>query len=213
MKTENNSGRRQEPRTAARGATYVVDLRHFLDQNGLPPLEAPKQLLKAIAFYGSIIEAGSSHPVGTQFPSALPCRRRSCSGQGLTIANARDEVIYWECPRCGENGCISHWQGSNHDLSGVTESDQNGQLSVFLSREEHKLLRETGLTSQEETAIVAGGMATPVGILISGRPEDIGELLGSLTAEANHTKSARRRGMLHGIFDRIEKVVAESDLD
>ena len=40
MRTYGNSGRRQTPSGSSSGATYVTDLTHLLDENGLPPAEA-----------------------------------------------------------------------------------------------------------------------------------------------------------------------------
>ena len=209
MRTDGNSSRRQTPGATARGATYIIDLTHFLDENGLPPVGAPKQLLRALAFFGSIVEAASSHPAGTHFPSAIPCRRRPCSRRGLTITNGRDGVIRWGCPERGENGCISKWQGTDYDLTGAMEPDMGRRVGVHVSAEEHRVLSEAITNSQEEEAIVAGGVVTPAGIWISGRLEDFEELLGSIAAEANHTSSTKRRRALHAICDRVEEMVAE----
>jgi hypothetical protein len=188
----------------------VTALTHLLNEDGLPPLDAPRRVLKALGFFGSIVEAASSHPVGTHFSSAMPCRRRPCSRRGLTIANGRDGVIRWECPGCGESGCISNWQGTDYDLSAAMEPDMGRRVGVHVSAEEHRVLSEAITNSQEEEAIVAGGVVTPAGIWISGRVEDFDGLLGSIAAEANHTNSTKRRRMLHAICDRVDEMVAGS---
>ena len=210
MRTDGNSGGQQASRSLAPGATYVTDLSHFLDENGLPPVGAPRRLLKMLAFLGSIVKAGSSHPVGTQFSSAIPCRRRFCSRLSLTIANGRDGTIRWECPDCGENGYISRWQGTDYDLSAVVEPDAGLQIGMLVTPEEHKWLREIMTNSQEEDAVIAGGVVTDQGVWISGRVEDLELLLGSIAFDANHTKSAKRRRALHLIHDRVDRMVAET---
>ncbi len=170
MRTDGNAGGRRASRAPARGATYITDLTHFLDENGLPPVDAPRRLLKLLAFLGSILKAGSSHPTGAQFSSAVPCRRRFCSRLSLTIANGRDGTIRWECPDCGENGYISKWQGSYCDLSAAMEPDAGLRVEIFVTAEEHKWLSEIMTSNQEEDAIIAGGVVGPAGIWISGRP-------------------------------------------
>lgn len=190
--------------------TYSTDLTHLLDENGLPPVDAPRELFRALNFFSSIIEAGSSHPVGTRFPSAIPCRRRRCSRQGLTIVNGSDGAIHWECPSCGENGRIDNWQGSSYDLSAAAEMDLDLRVGLLVSPEEHRSLRAVLTNSQEEQAIIAGGVVTPEGVWISGRVEDFEELLGSVAAQANHEKSAKRRRLLDAVYDRIDQMVAES---
>jgi len=210
MKTDDRSRGQRASRAPTRGATYITDLTHFLDENGLPPVDAPRQLLKVLAFLGNIVKAGSSHPVGTQFSSAVPCRRRLCSRLSLTIVNGRDDTIRWECPDCGENGYISKWQGTDYDLSAAMEPDRGRRVGVHITAEEHRVLSEAITNSQEEEAIVAGGVVTPEGIWISGRVEYFDELLGSIAAEANHTNSTKRRRALRAICDRVEEMVAES---
>ncbi len=210
MKTGGRSREQQASRTPARGTTYVTDLTHFLDENGLPPVGAPRRLLNLLAFLGSIVKAGSSHPVGTQFSSTVPCRRRLCSRLSLTIVNERDGTIRWECPDCGENGYISKWQGTDHDLSAAMEPDAGLRVGIFVTAEEHKWLSEIMTNSQEEDAIIAGGVVTSAGIWISGRTEDFELLLGSIAFDANHTKSAKQRRALHAIHDRVDRMVAET---
>jgi hypothetical protein len=210
METDGRSGGQRAPRALTRGATYITDLTHFLDENGLPPVDAPRRLLKACAFFGSIVNAGSSHPVGMQFSSTVPCRRRLCSRVSLTVVNGHDGTIRWECPDCGKNGYISNWQGSDYDLSAVVEPDAGLRVGIFVTAEEHKWLSEIMTNSREEDAIVAGGVVTSAGIWISGRPEDFDLLLGSIAFDANHTKSAKRRRALHAIHNRVFRMVAET---
>ncbi len=210
MRTDDRSRGQRASHAVTRGATYITDLTHFLDDNGLPPVDAPRRMLRMLAFLGSIVRAGSSHPVGTQFPSAIPCRRRPCHRRGLTIANESNGNIRWECPDCGENGYISKWQGSDYDLSAAVGPDAGVRVGMLVSPEEHKWLSEIMTNTQEEDAIIAGGVVTDQGVRVSGRPEDFDLLLGSIVFDANHTKSAKRRRALHAIHDRLDRMVAET---
>lgn len=210
MRTDDRSRGQRAARAVTRGATYITDLAHFLDENGLPPVDAPRRMLRMLAFLGSIVKAGSSHPVGTQFASAIPCRRRFCSRLSLTIANGRDGRTRWECPDCGENGYISKWQGSDYDLSAAVEPAAGLRIGMLVTSEEHKWLSEIMTNSQEEDAIIAGGVVVDQGVWISGRPEDFDLLLGSIAFDANHTNSTKRRRALHAIHDRVDRMVAET---
>ena len=87
----------------------------FLDENGLSPIDAPRELLRALSFHGSIVKAASSHPANTEFSSIVLCRRRpdhKPCGFMLTVTHGLDGVIRWGCPGCGEQGYISNWQGT-----------------------------------------------------------------------------------------------------
>ena len=83
-------------------------------------------------------------------------------------------------------------------------------IGVHVTAEEHRVLSEAVTNSQEEEAIIAGGMVTPEGIWISGRLEDFEELLGSIAFDANHTNGTKRRRALHAIYSRVDEMVAES---
>ena len=197
-----------ESRTGATatGATHITDLTHFLDENGQAPIDAPEQLRDALGFFGSIVEAGSSHPVGTRFSSTIPCRREPKKSR-LTITNGIDGVMCWECPDCGENGCISKWQGSSYDLSDAMEPDADSRVGVHVTAGEHRLLSEIITSSQEEDAIIAGGIVTPKGIWLSGRIDDFDLLLGSIAFDANHSESAKRQRAMDRVFSKIEAIV------
>jgi len=190
-------------------ATYVIDLTHLLDENGLPPVDAPRALLKALAFYGSIVNAGSAHPAGTRFPSMIRCRRRAAKSR-LTITHGGDGTICWECPECGDNGYISKWQGTDYDLGAVVEPDPSRRIGVPIAADEHELLSGIVVASREEAAIIAGGMVTEQEVWISGRDEDFEELLGSIAFDANHTRSAKRRQVMDVIYGKVQRMLAES---
>lgn len=209
MKTQDGPSKLQSADATAASATYITDLTHFLDENGHAPIDAPKQLLEALDFFGGIVKAASSHTAGTELLSTVPCRRepaKSC----LTITNGSDGTIRWECPDCGENGCISRWQGSSYDLSEAVEPDAGNRVGVHVTAEEHRLLREIITSSQEADAIIAGGIVTPKGVWLSGRIEDFDELLGSIAFDSNHAESAKRQRAMDQTYGKIEKVVEGS---
>jgi phosphopantothenate synthetase len=81
---------------------------------------------------------------------------------------------------------------------------------MLVSPEEHKWLSEIMTNTQEEDAIIAGGVVTDQGVRVSGRPEDFDLLLGSIAFDANHTSSTKRRRALYAIYDRVEEMVADA---
>jgi len=193
-------------------ATYVTDLTHFLDKNGRPLADAPRTLRKMASFFASIVEAGSSHPAGTQFRSMIRCRKRGAKSR-LTITHGADGTIYWECPECGENGYISKWQGTHCDLRAAVELEVSRRIGVHITVEEHELLSGIVTNSEAENAIIAGAAATAQGVWISGRSEDFAELLGSIAFDANHTRSAKRREVMDEIYGKVQGVVEQAGLN
>lgn len=208
--TQNAKAGSSNQSTAETGRTWMSDLTHFLDENGLAPVDAPRELYEALSFFGGIAKAGSSHPSNTQFCSAVRCRtmlkRKPCGGH-LMISHRPDGVIHWQCPKCGEQGFISNWQRTIYDLSGAAESIPTQRLSVLIKPDEHKLLREIITSSQEEDAIISGAVSTPDGVLLTGGVEDFDQLMGSIAFDANHSDSVKHQRVMDRLYGKIELLV------
>jgi len=99
--------------------TYVIDIRHYLDDKGnLPPLPAPAMAIAL--FCGSIVSWVSGWPGPDGELTNVACRRsRSrppCFGEVYAGPN-RNREIEWRCRACGEEGTISGWRGTRWDRS------------------------------------------------------------------------------------------------
>lgn len=183
---------------------------HFLNGDGLPPLTLPSELQSNLDYYAAIVKAESSHPSDTPFSSVVVCRRktgRKPCGSYLVVTHRADDVIHWQCPRCGEQGFISNWRGTIYDYSGAIESDPTERVSVLVTLEEHKLLSGIVTSSQEEDAIICGAVSTPGGVVMSGGLDDFDQLMGSVAFDANHCSSLERQRAVDEICAKIESVV------
>lgn len=103
-------------------STYVTDLRHFLDEDGLLPenLSGPAENL---AFHiGAIVSWMTRCPPQRAELTNVRCRRspgrRRCTGQIVAALKDDRRTIIWECPLCGDNGLITGWEGSYFDCTG-----------------------------------------------------------------------------------------------
>jgi hypothetical protein len=104
--------------------TWVTDITHFLDENGdmiTEPRQARKlgEYLAAIIVMASFIEP--EHPEKYQ----VFCRRRPnrnpCLGEIAGYIDPETDDIFWKCPKCGDRGLISNWQGTIWDMSDDAE--------------------------------------------------------------------------------------------
>ncbi len=100
-------------------STYVTDLTHFdgvLD----PASTAPAPAKRLAKFLDELVRVASREILGT-IRTDVCCfkkpRRRPCPGRIVTTRSRSREEISWECPSCGNNGVIHHWQGTPADLS------------------------------------------------------------------------------------------------
>jgi Plasmid pRiA4b ORF-3-like protein len=97
---------------------FVVDLRHFLDENGdLAAMPAPAVTLAR--FNASIVGWVTRLPPGSGAERTnVPCRAQSrgkrCRGE-IDALLSEDEVILWHCSHCAQEGVISGWQETRWD--------------------------------------------------------------------------------------------------
>jgi hypothetical protein len=107
-------GRRQ-PRT------WVIDLRHYLEEDGDELSTVSGPALNLALFVTSIVVWVTDHlPTGDPHTNVTCIRRpgrKRCTGDIFAELDAVSGSIYWQCPWCGENGIISGWQGTLWDRS------------------------------------------------------------------------------------------------
>ena len=102
------------------GNTWVTDLRHFIDENGGFPPGIPGPARKLAEYLASIVQVASAPVVPGEERVSIQCRRRPgrrrCPGV-IRCGIQADTRVTWECPTCGDNGFIAHWQGTAWDRS------------------------------------------------------------------------------------------------
>ena len=99
------------------GGTWVVDMRHYLDETGSLG-DMPSRVVHLALYFGSIVAWMTSHPDGAQ-PTNVVCRRspgrRPCTGEIAASYEDDRSVIAWACPFCGDKGFIHGWEGTMWD--------------------------------------------------------------------------------------------------
>jgi predicted RNA-binding Zn-ribbon protein involved in translation (DUF1610 family) len=99
-------------------ATWVTDLRHYLDDDGELP-DLPWPALSLALFQGAIVAWVTSRPKGGGDITNVPCRRRPGKATCIAEVEARlqpvDQSIQWRCPACGDNGVIRGWEQTRWD--------------------------------------------------------------------------------------------------
>jgi hypothetical protein len=99
---------------------YVVDMRHYLDEEtGDLPEAIPERVLSLAIFFGAIVAWVADHlPDGNEFTN-VPCRRtpgrRRCRGEIIATLDCASRYIEWCCPLCAENGLIHGWEDTPWD--------------------------------------------------------------------------------------------------
>ena len=102
--------------------TYVIDIRHYLDERG-KVAKMPAPALAIALFCGAVVAwvTGWPGPRSGDLTNGI-CRRSRARPPCSTEVYARlrpGGAIEWRCPACGEQGTISGWQGTRWDQSGT----------------------------------------------------------------------------------------------
>ncbi|MBM4131651.1 hypothetical protein FJ250_11600 [bacterium] len=98
--------------------TTIADLDHFLDQGAFAPDLPPRALSLARHLAAIVAWVTHSLAVGPQLTNvACRCRpgRRPCPGDIVADHDRVSDLIYWQCPSCGDGGSIGGWRGTRWD--------------------------------------------------------------------------------------------------
>ncbi len=89
-----------------------------MDENGKIP-DMPLEAQELVSFLSAIIEAASKEYGSPVVFADTKCRSmingKSCTGDIEAWVYAEDNLIGWECLECGDEGVISHWEGTPWD--------------------------------------------------------------------------------------------------
>jgi len=104
--------------------TWIVDLRHFLNEDGSIAPESGRARRLAQHFAAIVRELTAELGDEVYFPK-VRCRRRPnrkrCPGEIDSTLDTENRAILWVCPICGDNGSIQGWEGTLWDFSEVSE--------------------------------------------------------------------------------------------
>ena len=99
--------------------TWITDITDYLDNRGEMinfPIKARK-----LADYLAAIIVMASYP-DPEYPPEyrVRCKRGpTCLEEILAGIDPETDDIFWKCPKCGDCGLISNWQGTIWDMSDI----------------------------------------------------------------------------------------------
>ena len=106
--------RQRTANMASRPKTWVVDLRHYLDEETEDLADMPGPALTCAMFFASIVAWVTDHvPAGDPHTNVWCMRRpgrKRCLGEIMAELRPDGAEIVWHCPYCGENGVIRGWE-------------------------------------------------------------------------------------------------------
>jgi len=101
----------------------ITNIQHFLDENGEVP-NISQEATELLIFLSAVIEAASSKYDSPVTFANTKCRNmtdgESCPGEIEVWVYAEDNTIGWECLECGEEGVVTHWEGTQWDKRNYT---------------------------------------------------------------------------------------------
>jgi hypothetical protein len=119
----------------ARPTGWVVDIRHYLDEEtGDLPEVISERVLGLALYFGAIVTWVTDHLPESDWLTNVPCRRspgrRRCRGEIVAELDRTSGHIVWHCPLCADNGLIHGWQDSpwdrQHDPGAASTEPSSG---------------------------------------------------------------------------------------
>lgn len=187
--------------------TFIADMRQFTDPEPGEELTAPAVRIRK--FLGQIIGNGTTATPGRLTSTKTRCRRRpghkACSGRIDVMLTEVPAQIRWVCPECGDNGIVTHWQGTPWDLTPRSRSEpEPPRVDIVLTGMEHRAIQKIDILDQPTREVVDAARETADGMVIRCTDEQLDDLVGFLSAEVNHEKRTSRREMLRAILRRVQ---------
>ena len=181
------------------GDVHITDITHF---EGLPPKLAKGPAGRIARYFGSIVSAASVVDRGVWRDVGIRCRRRPgrkpCPGHIQVYRLGHSAPIEWHCSSCDDQGEISNWKESTWDLShGVGRQDSDGKsVEILVSEEELRELCKILVLDSVNQRVIDGATSAQGGFILRGSEDNFEDLLGYITAEANHERNPHRSQML-----------------
>jgi hypothetical protein len=181
----------------------VTDLHHLLD---LPP-DTPGPARRLAEHLANIVRAATAGDAGTDWESALRCRRRpanqACPGRMIVLRTQPGAPIRWQCSSCDDAGMISNWEDSAFDLRRRQLTVAGVANEIVIPNEVAAALRDLQLLDTDSERLIFRIRAHHNGAVLAATDDDLDELIGSVAAEANHEPNRRRRQRLDAAFDAL----------
>jgi hypothetical protein len=179
----------------------VADVHHFLDL----PQDTPGPARRLAERLAGIVRAATAGDAGTGWTTALPCPRRpgsrACPGRMVVMRPEPAALIQWQCSVCDDEGVISNWENTPHDLRSRQLTIVGAVNQVVIPDEVAVTLRGLRLLDTTCERLVFGMLAHRQGAAVLATDDELDELIGFVAAEANHEPHRRRRQRLDAAFD------------
>jgi hypothetical protein len=187
---------------------YVTDLRHFLDL----PDDAPAPARRLGEHLSLIVRAATAGDTGVQWRTALRCGRRPghqpCPGHMSVSRTDVPPSIRWWCTACADEGVISGWEQSPFDLRSPTHTDATtANIRAVIAADVAVTLQSILFLDLDVERLVFQASSSPEGVILTGDPDLLGELVDSVAAEANHEDNRRRQRQLDAALDVLEAIL------
>lgn len=206
----------------ARGAvavmsdTWITDIRHYLDDNGFMSATMPGPARKMAEYMAAIIEAATARPAGEAWAAAAaPCRRRpgnkACPGRIIVRRTQVPAEIAWRCPKCGDNGVVSGFDGTAWDLS--TSAPTSGPtIEERVTYAELGAMLDAGDVDGETRQAIVGARDTGKDAVLEVPLDELEPFVESLTAGANHAREKKQQKLIDAVHGRLTERLTSTEV-
>ncbi len=182
-------------------STWITDLRDF------PPVDAPQGAAKAAKrarFSREVVEAATSRRETAPWRSAVRCigriGRRGCGGR-VHVGQVVAGHVAWSCPGCGDDGDITGFGGTAHDMSPFVPRKQKLRVWAFDDEEREVLLEATTHIPALRAVVSRGSPAVDLeqALMVQATVDELDEVYTLVEQLTDATRSRRRIELLDGL--------------
>ena len=119
--------------------------------------------------------------------------------------------IHWQCSICDDEGVISNWAESPHDLRRRRLVLAGAFNEIIICDETAATLREVLLLDSDCERLVFGMRAHRNGAALPATDDELDGLIGFVAAEANHEPNRRRQRRLDAAFTVLTDAASTAD--
>jgi len=182
-------------------STWITNLRH------LPPADGPQgpaRAAKRSQFTREVVEAATSRREAAPWRSAVRCigavGRRVC-GARVHVGHLIADHVVWSCAVCGDNGDITGFEGTEHDMSAYVPRGKKLKVWAFDDKEREVLLGATTHMPALRAVLSRGSPAVDLeeALMVQATVDELDEIYTLVERLTDATRSRRRLDLLRGL--------------
>jgi hypothetical protein len=166
--------------------------------------QGPATAAKRVRFFREVVEAATSRREAAPWRSAVRCigrvGRRACGGR-VHVGHVVAGHVAWSCPVCGDQGDITGFEGTAHDMSPFVPRKQKLRVWAIDDKERGVLLEATTHIPALRAVVSRGSPAVDLeqALMVQATVDELDEIYTIVEHLTDATRSRSRIQLLDGL--------------